>query len=126
MPDNPQLPLGRKYIKSFAAGTLNQFITSAAHYVWMIREYHVTEVEIDLLTLSIYPPLLDIERNRILAMHCQGSLLSACERLTPPARITAAQLTIHTNLSTTNHHQFRLTARDDMQHNHQVTAQWHQ
>ena len=88
----PFLPLGRRYLKSFAGGIAHKFSASAEHYAYLAWEYRVPRVTIDLISLKIDPPEFDIPRNRNLAWMCQLSLFGSVLRLLQPARVVKATL----------------------------------
>jgi hypothetical protein len=92
MNTEPQQNLGRRYLKSFASGTVNMFSCSANHYAWLAHHYGISRVTIDLLAQKIEPVEFDIKRNRFLAGYCRDSLLRNFRRLKPPSSVTSAML----------------------------------
>jgi len=87
-----QKKLGRKHIKSFASGITHMFACSAQHYAWLAYQHQLPTVTIDLLELRIEPAEFDIERNRILAGMCQGTLIRNAGQLAPPGAVVSAVL----------------------------------
>lgn len=90
--DENSRKVSRRDLKSYASGTVTMFACSSQHYAWLAQHHGIAHVEIDLLTLQIQPEQFDIERNRILAGHCQNSLMRNIRKLSPPAAVISAKL----------------------------------
>ena len=85
--------LGRKYIRGFAGGIAHKFAASAQYYAWLAYSHKKPIVTIDLIAMTIEPPLFDIERNRILAGYCHKALLDNTHSLAHPGTVVSAMLT---------------------------------
>ena len=71
------------------------FSCSAQHYAWQAYQHRLPTVTIDLLDLRIEPSEFDIERNRILAVMCQRTLIRNAGQLAPPGAVVTAVLSVH-------------------------------
>ena len=122
--------LGRKHIKSFAAGIAHMFSCSAMHFAWLAYKNRKETVRIDLLTQRISPPEFDIERNRILVGMCKRSLDRNIKSLAEPGKVISAEMVavfgvedyqIESNLPTIGLSRITVTLTDDRGKNWIVT-----
>nr|WP_320050223.1 hypothetical protein [uncultured Desulfuromonas sp.] len=92
------MTLSRRNLKGIAGGVAHQFNCSTSYYAFQAVVNDQPQAKINLLSLEITPELFNVERNRIFAGMCQGTLTGAISRW-PDLELKSAELVIDFDLS---------------------------